>query len=490
MSGNGPGIGMAITETRPQAGQRPYSAGDGAQRRPLSGEWLPGREPPPPPFRRDSSLERGIIGAPPPLVRDSDHRFTAAEVERLLAVRDKKLLSVKRRLYGASKKNDALESAVKALKETESRLRQMVKEGTAKQDELHLHVSELEDVIKRKTVALKTSNHRRERAEERVKTETAQARIGAELARSVLEEAGRKSSALRERAEDAETRVESLERRLEVSETQAAEAKRLAEEELVGRVSAHQRDRATLEAAVSKAEEEALEGLRHKQEAERQTDKVVRELQAWRERVTSGDIVEMSSSEAKRLRWSEEQVELMKEANANLRSQLLESGRLLAEAEHSFETVTAGFGDARGTIAGLSARLDQKTKSLLEAERGLRVSKAEVNRLKKGVEADLDGEGKGANHARQNTGLGNETNQEASGSKGERRSDLPPREKVGLEMERSSRSLTGKGASLNLSNVGVNDETLDQDQEINEVGELLDKRIEALELALNSRGDR
>ncbi len=39
-------------------------------------------------LRRDSSLERGIIGAPPPLVRDSDHRFTAAEVGRLLAVRE------------------------------------------------------------------------------------------------------------------------------------------------------------------------------------------------------------------------------------------------------------------------------------------------------------------------------------------------------------------------------------------------------------------
>lgn len=45
-------------------------------------------EPSPPPFRRDSSLERGIIGAPPPLVRASDHLFTAAEVEALLAVRE------------------------------------------------------------------------------------------------------------------------------------------------------------------------------------------------------------------------------------------------------------------------------------------------------------------------------------------------------------------------------------------------------------------
>lgn len=66
-----------------------------------------------------------------------------------------------------------------------------------------------------------------------------------------------------------------------------------------------------------------------------------------------------------------------------VRSQLLESGRLLAEAQQSFENVTAGFGDAGGTIAGLSARLDQKEKGLKEAERGLRVSRAEVTRLKK-----------------------------------------------------------------------------------------------------------
>ena len=65
------------------------------------------------------------------------------------------------------------------------------------------------------------------------------------------------------------------------------------------------------------------------------------------------------------------------------RSQLLESGKLLAEAEHSFQTVTAGFGDATGTIAGLSARLEQKTKDLLEAERGLQMSKADASRLKK-----------------------------------------------------------------------------------------------------------
>lgn len=68
---------------------------------------------------------------------------------------------------------------------------------------------------------------------------------------------------------------------------------------------------------------------------------------------------------------------------SSTRSQLLESGKLLAEAEHSFETVTAGFGDATGTIAGLSARLDQKSKGLLKAERELRTSRAEASRLKK-----------------------------------------------------------------------------------------------------------
>lgn len=74
-------------------------------------------------------------------------------------------------------------------------------------DELRLSVSELEDVVKRKTVALKASSQRRERVEETAKAETAQARVAAELARSALEEAGRKGSSLRERAKDAETQV-------------------------------------------------------------------------------------------------------------------------------------------------------------------------------------------------------------------------------------------------------------------------------------------
>lgn len=46
---------------------------------------------------------------------------------------------------------------------------------------------------------------------------------------------------------------------------------------------------------------------------------VRRRAQAWREQVASGAVVEMSPSEVKRLKWSEEQVEIMKETNANLR---------------------------------------------------------------------------------------------------------------------------------------------------------------------------
>lgn len=68
-------------------------------------------------------------------------------------------------------------------------------------------MSELEDFVKRKSAALKTSNHRREKAEETVKVETAQARVAAELARSALEDSARKGFSLRERAQDAETRV-------------------------------------------------------------------------------------------------------------------------------------------------------------------------------------------------------------------------------------------------------------------------------------------
>lgn len=66
-----------------------------------------------------------------------------------------------------------------------------------------------------------------------------------------------------------------------------------------------------------------------------------------------------------------------------VRSQLRESGRLLAEAEHSFQSVATGFGDAGGTIAALSTRLDQKQKELLKAERELTASRAQVVRLQK-----------------------------------------------------------------------------------------------------------
>lgn len=82
--------------------------------------------------------------------------------------------------------------------------------GPLSVDDLQLRVTGLEDVVKRKTIALKTSNQRRERVEETAKAETAQARGTAELARSALEEAGRKGSSLKERAQYAETRVRAL----------------------------------------------------------------------------------------------------------------------------------------------------------------------------------------------------------------------------------------------------------------------------------------
>lgn len=52
------------------------------------------------------------------------------------------LLSVKRRLYRASKKIGALESTVSVLKEEGSGLRRTVKEGTAKQGETTRNASE------------------------------------------------------------------------------------------------------------------------------------------------------------------------------------------------------------------------------------------------------------------------------------------------------------------------------------------------------------
>ena len=55
----------------------------------------------------------------------------------------------------------------------------------------------------------------------------------------------------------------------------------------------------------------------------------------------------------------------------------------MAEAEHSFDTVKRGFGDAAGTISGLSDRLSAKEKELVEADNGLRATKAEAGRLKK-----------------------------------------------------------------------------------------------------------
>ncbi|CAM9152937.1 unnamed protein product, partial [Ectocarpus sp. 8 AP-2014] len=256
-----------------------------------------------------------------------------------------------------------------------------------------LRVSDLEETVKRKANALKNANRRREQAQEAATSETAQAWRAAQLARGALEEAGRKRDSFREHARDAEARVKGLELKLEVSKAQAADTKQAASVELVARASAEERVRAEMKATVASAEkeqgllraklEDALEGLRQKQEAERETDKVIRELQAWRERVACGDVVEMSPSEVKRLRWSEEQGELLKEANATIRNHLLESGRLLAEAEHSFGTVTAGFEDAGTTITGLSVGLEKKKKELQEVEMALRASKSEASRLKK-----------------------------------------------------------------------------------------------------------
>ncbi|CBJ26670.1 expressed unknown protein [Ectocarpus siliculosus] len=256
-----------------------------------------------------------------------------------------------------------------------------------------LRVSDLEETVKRKANALKNANRRREQAQEAATSETAQAWRAAQLARGALEEAGRKRDSFREHARDAEARVKGLELKLEVSKAQAADAKQAASMELVARASAQERVCAEMKATVASAEkeqgllraklEEALEGLWQKREAERETDKVIRELQAWRERVACGDVVEMSPSEVKRLRWSEEQGELLQEANATIRNQLLESGRLLAEAEHSFGIVTAGFEDAGTTITGLSVGLEKKKKELQEVEMALRASKSEASRLKK-----------------------------------------------------------------------------------------------------------
>lgn len=72
---------------------------------------------------------------------------------------------------------------------------------------LQLRVSELEGNVKRKINALKTASQRRERAEENAASEAAQAREAAQLARTTLEEAGRKNRAYRESIKDAQTRV-------------------------------------------------------------------------------------------------------------------------------------------------------------------------------------------------------------------------------------------------------------------------------------------
>lgn len=93
------------------------------------------------------------------------------------------------------------------------------------------------------------------------------------------------------------------------------------------------------------------------------------------------------------------------------------------------------------------------------------------------MEPNLDSEDEDGNSAYQNTdhlndahetegeGLdtGLEANEDAGSSAGERTPDLPPRTSTRLgEKQQSKRSLRVKGAVLNLSNVGVDDETLGQ----------------------------
>lgn len=65
--------------------------------------------------------------------------------------------------------------------------------------------------------------------------------------------------------------------------------------------------------------EESFREIRTRQETAEASEKVVLELQAWRERVARGKIVEMSPVEAKRLRWSVEHAETLEEANSSLR---------------------------------------------------------------------------------------------------------------------------------------------------------------------------
>lgn len=60
-----------------------------------------------------------------------------------------------------------------------------------------------------------------------------------------------------------------------------------------------------------------------------------------------------------------------------------DAGRLLAGAERSFDSVRQGLGNATGTVFELSACLDAKEKGLLRAEKQLRQSRAEADKLKK-----------------------------------------------------------------------------------------------------------
>eukprot|EP00904_Undaria_pinnatifida_P010774 jgi/Undpi1/6827/HiC_scaffold_21.g09303.m1 len=429
--------------------------------------------------RQDSSsLESGVVGVPPPILRRIG-TFTAAEVERILAERDKEveggrergegggklessseppprrscegpapsppprvttvgggvgaefltggggargggggggaedeegaedeggmeredggegLLAVKRRFHRASKRNEVLDATVSTLEGEVSKLRAAAEKKTAEIGTLKTRVTEVELSANRKASSLRSANERSRKAAEEAKADAEKTRRRLRQVEEALCNKAAGSASFARRAVDAEAQVIELGKMLRDARQRVAEANDMAAAELAGRISAQEQGRAMLEKAsfahenetkaLQQALEDAYDGLRQKREAELETNKVVAGLQAWRERVSQGEIVELSSAEVRRLRWAEEQGELAKENNASLRSQLGETGRLLTEAEHSFDTVKRGCGDAAGTINDLSERLATKEKELVEAEKALKASRVEADRLKKCV---------------------------------------------------------------------------------------------------------
>ena len=76
----------------------------------------------------------------------------------------------------------------------------------------------------------------------------------------------------------------------------------------------------------------------------------------------------------------------------------MDTARLLAGAEHSFDSVRQGSKNTRGSLSELSARLEEKENALRETEKSLRRSRAEVTKLKKVTKMDYGrwaGGGKG-----------------------------------------------------------------------------------------------